>query len=160
MSRNNPIFIRLFVLVVFLLALLAFVGCEGTAPLVMGSTHLQTRDSVRTEYKHDSIYIDRIHKEYIKGDTIRIHDSIYVAQFKEIEVHDSIYFHKTDSIPYPVEVEKLVPYKSGYTRFTSWFFWIVVIIAVSCGLWRIADYTPLAPYKKAIKGLFKLKKLF
>lgn len=140
-------------------AALAMVGCAHTKVVVAPQTHSDHRDSVRTEYKHDSIYVDRWHNIITKGDTVRIHDSIYVEKWRVRELHDSVRIEVRDSIPYPVEVQVPVAYKSGYTKFTSWFFWIVLIIAICLGVWKLADYIPiLSKYKTAIKLFFKLKK--
>lgn len=137
--------------------LLFFTGCR-TQVVAVKQTHTSDHDSIRTEYKHDSIYVDRVHNIFVKGDTVRIHDSIYVEKWRVRELHDSIVKVQTDSIPYVVEVEKPVAYKSGYTRFTSWFFWIVLIIAIGLGVWKLADHIPgLSKYKSIIKLFLHIK---
>lgn len=155
--RLNDILQFALIATLYLAILCLFFSCKTQTVAIAPEIHKQDRDSIRTEYKHDSIYIDRIHKEFVKGDTVRIHDSIFVAKWYERLVHDSCYIHQTDSVPYPVEVRVNVPYKSGYTKFTSWFFWIVLIIGIGWGVWKIADYIPvLSKYKKIIKASFHL----
>ena len=55
------------------------------------------RDSV---WLHDSIHVTE------KGDTIRIEK--WHTKYIEKATHDTLYQHKTDSVPVPYPVEKLV----------------------------------------------------
>ena len=65
------------------------------------------------------------------------------------EVHDTIAVVKTDSVTTVVTVPRP---RTGYDRFCSWFFWIVVVLLLLLGAWKVADYIPaLAGYKKTIK---------
>ena len=130
MKRDNPILVQLLIAIFFCIAILAFVGCKATEPLVMVGTHDQTMDSVRIEYKRDSIFIDRVHKEIIKGDTVWIHDSIYVAVLKEILVHDSFRIEIHDSIPYKVEVQVPKKYVPKYYKNVSKGFWVLLAIVL------------------------------
>ena len=101
--KRDGVIVITIALVLLTFALL--VSCKTLPPVASGS-HTQTRDSVRTEYYYDSIYIDRWHTKWMKGDTVFIHDSIWRDRFK----HDSIFIDKfiniTDTIPVVVEVEK------------------------------------------------------
>lgn len=145
---------------------LIFPGCKSvkpiaTAPEVHNNTNdhdsntlHDRRDSI---YIHDSIYIRE------KGDTILKH--IYHTEYRDrwkhdsIFIRDSVYIH--DSIPYPVEVIKQVPVRNGYTRFTSWFFWIVLIVLLLWAAWKICDHIPACKgWTTAIKGFFKIAKWF
>lgn len=130
MKRDNPILVQLLIVIFFCIAILAFVGCKATEPLVMVGTHDQTRDGVRIEYKHDSIFIDCIHKEFIKGDTVWIHDSIYEIRYQEIEVHDSIKIEIRDSVPYKVEVQVPKKYVPKYYKNVSKGFWVLLAIVL------------------------------
>lgn len=127
MSRKFNIFILLFLL-------LCFVGCKVSTPLLTGSTHLQSKDSVRIEYKHDSIYIDRWHTIKDKGDTIYLHDSIERHFYHTLQKHDSIFISSTDTIVQTIEVEK----KSGaFWKGSGIAFWVllgVLVIGVAIGL--------------------------
>ena len=101
-------------------------GCKTQAVIV---------PEVHTEYVHDTLRMhDSIHihtREYVKGDTVH-HDSIvYVDRWRD-KIVESI---QRDSIPYPVEVEKLVPVRSGYDRFCSWAFWIIVALVLLYVAW-------------------------
>ena len=142
-----------------------FPGCKSLPPAVVpqvhnehtGHTadntskehdHLTVRDSIIYRWQHDTLYVDRWHTEFRdrwKHDSIHIHDSIHVQ----------------DSIPYPVYLEKPVPYKSGYTKFTSWFFWILVIVFLLWAAWKICDKIPATkPYTAVIRGILKIGKFF
>ncbi len=87
-------------LVLFVFALL--VSCKTLPPTLPTGTH--DRDSIRTEYVHDSIYTDRWHTIYTKGDTVFVHDSIWRDRWHT--KHDSVYINSTDTIYQTVTVEK------------------------------------------------------
>ena len=104
----------------------AFFGCK---------TQLVTVPEIHTEYVHDTLHTrDSIHiytSVYIKGDTV-YHDSIvYVDRWRDKTVETI----QRDSIPYPVEVEKIVTVRSGYDRFCSWAFWIIVALVLLYVAW-------------------------
>ena len=144
---------------------LHLVGCKSQQPIVVPKVHnehtghnadntskehdhLTVRDSIIYRWQHDTLYVDRWHTEF--RDRWR-HDSIHI--------HDSI--HVQDSIPYPVYIDKPVPYKSGYTKFTSWFFWIVVIVFLLWAAWKICERLPMTSgWTTAIKGILKIGKFF
>lgn len=76
-----------------------------------------------TKVQHDSIYIHNI-----KTDSVYIKDSIYIDRAgdtiykevwrwrtKEVMIHDTAYITKLDSVPYPVEVVKVVKKTNGFT---------------------------------------------
>lgn len=100
---------------IILVAILAFAFLSmcGCAPRVQYITKVQ-HDSiyihnVKTDsvYVKDSIYIDR------SGDTI--YKEVWRWRTKEIALHDTTVVCKTDSIPYPVEVVKVVKKTNGFT---------------------------------------------
>ena len=105
MSRNNNILQYLLLLILFGCLLLCFIGCKCPC-VATGGTHSETHDSIHTEYKHDSIYIDRWHKEIVKGDTVFVKDSVWRDRWHYINRHDSVYFNLTDTIVQTIEVEK------------------------------------------------------
>lgn len=112
-------------------------GCKVTQPVVV----TQTRDSVRveTQVRVDSIWRDRWHTEYIKGDTVHVYDSVYIDRFRWRDRVDSICVR--DSIPYPVEVQVPTRMRNGYDRFTSWGFWILItLIILRVAWWLIKKF--------------------
>ena len=57
----------------------------------------------------------------------------------KVAVHDTL--HTSDTIPQLVEVEKPVRIRNGYDRFTSWGFWIfVVLLLLRVAWWAAKTY--------------------
>lgn len=111
----------------FILCIVMF-GCKTVQPVVLPNQHQEQKDSIRTEYKHDSIYIDRWHKEYVKGDTVYIHDSIWRDRWRFKELHDSIYINQSDTIYKAVEVEKP---QSTFLRNSGIALWVILALLVA-----------------------------
>jgi hypothetical protein len=105
----------------------AFLVCFGCSPKVLPSLQPNT-DSTRVHYEtlYDSIWVDRWHVIKEKGDTIFIHDSIFIEKWREKHTRDTI--HVRDSIPY--EVPKYIRQRNNYDRFTATGFWIMIALAI------------------------------
>ena len=89
---------------VILVALL-LVGCKAkervvTVEKVRNDTTYITKHQRDSVWLHDSIHVTE------KGDTIRIER--WHTKYIEKATHDTLYQHKTDSVPVPYPVEKLV----------------------------------------------------
>ena len=130
---------------------LHLVGCKT----IQQQTAVHNRDSVRVEVRLDSIYIyehDSIWRDrWRQGDTVFVTVEKWKTRYRDKlrEVHDTIAVVKTDSVTTVVSVPRP---RTGYDRFCSWFFWIVVVLLLLLGAWKVADYIPvLAGYKKTIK---------
>lgn len=110
---------------------LSFLGCKTMKTII---TQTQ-RDSVhtRTELRVDTFWRDRWHTEKIKGDTVFIHDSIYLEKTKYLDRVDSVFVR--DSIPYPVKVPVRV--RNAYDRFTASGFWVFVGIIFLYIAWKL-----------------------
>lgn len=100
-------------------------------------TLIEYRDRVQkdTVTLTDSVYVSRYVRE--KGDTVFVTDTLFKIKYrdkiKELQVHDSI--------PYEVQVEVPVRVRNGYDRFTSWFFWIVVVLVlIRLAWWAVKKY--------------------
>jgi hypothetical protein len=162
---RTQFFAYLIAIVLTIVLCLVFHGCRSLPPAVAPEVHnnynghdrdhssargdsVIIRDSIVYRWKHDTLFVDRWHTEFRdrwRHDTLTLKDSIHVQ----------------DSVPYPVYVDRPVPYKSGYTRFTSWFFWIVLIVVLALVAFRICDKVPATkPYTTAIKAFFRIGKLF
>ena len=111
---------------------LLFSGCKTTQPLT------QTRDSVRVEFRHDSVYIyqkDSIFRDrWRAGDTVFVTVEKFKTLYKDklVEVHDTISTTQTEQIA--------VKYVPNYYRRTSTGFWIllaVLIVLVGCKVAKI-----------------------
>ena len=134
MNRQNPILIHLLLLIIGCMISLAFVGCNSVAPALPTNTSSRTSDSVRTELRIDTIYQDRWHKEYQKGDTVFIHDSIDRWHNKYVYIHDSIDNSRTDTIYRKIQVEKK---GSAFLRNSGIALWVIIgliLLAVIAGI--------------------------
>lgn len=123
-----------FLAIILVVCCLAFAGCKVSAPAVVGGTHEQTRDSIRTEYIHDSTYIDRWHTRYVKGDTVFIHDSIDRWHDRFVYIHDSIDNSRIDSIPVIVEVEKKGNVFLQRSGIALWIIIALLVVSVIVGI--------------------------
>ena len=131
MSQQNPILHWLLTALWIGCLLLAFAGCKQQQLPILPTNYAQ-RDSVRIEIQHDSVYIDRCHSIYTKGDTVYIHDSIFRDRWKY--KHDSIYFASTDTIYQQVVVEKT---GSQFLRNSGIALWVLLgllLLAVIVGI--------------------------
>ena len=117
--------------IVFLLiiACLALVGCKKIE--YVSVPQLQIRDSIVTKLQHDSIFIKVTEKQ--KNDTIYRDSIVYNYVFR----NDTIKINRTDSIPYPVEVEKLVEKKlNGYQRTMINLGWVFILAVIGYAGYR------------------------
>ena len=90
--------------IVILVALL-LVGCK-TEERVVTVEKVRNDTTYITKHQRDSVWLhDSIHVTE-KGDTIRIER--WHTKYVEKVTHDTLYQHKTDSLPVPYPVEKLV----------------------------------------------------
>ena len=111
------------VVFLILIACLAFVGCKKIE--YVSVPQVQVRDSIVTKLQHDSIFIKVTEKQ--KNDTIYRDSIVYNFVFR----NDTIRINRTDSIPYPVEVEKLVEKKlNGYQRAMIGLGWTLILAVV------------------------------
>ena len=119
---------------ILILAAVLVVSCKTVTPTLPTNSHDSSRDSIRTEYVHDSVYIDRWHTQYMKGDTCYIHDSIDRWRNKYVYIHDSIDNSRIDTIYQTVHIEK--PYKQFLVNsgIALWVLIVLFIIAVIIGI--------------------------
>ena len=105
-------------------------GCKTTQPLT------QTRDSVRVEFRHDSVYIwqhDSIFRDrWRAGDTVFVTVEKFKTLYKDklVEVHDTISTTQTEQIA--------VKYVPNYYRRTSTGFWILLAVLIVLVGWKVA----------------------
>ena len=111
-------------LIGFLLwVLFGMVGCKTVKPIA------QTRDSIRVEIRHDSVFVfkhDSIFRDrWRSGDTVFVTVEKFKTLYRDklVEVHDTIATTQTDTI----EV-KVVP---NYYRRVSTGFWILLVILLA-----------------------------
>lgn len=122
MQRQNPILLHMLILLLGMMVVLAFVGCKTCKPIV------EIRDSVRVEYKHDSVYVykhDSIFRDrWRSGDTVYVNVERWAVRYKDkiVEVHDTIATVQTE-----IQELKVVP---AYYKGCSIVLWILVALAV------------------------------
>lgn len=104
-------------------AIFFFSGCKSVQPLT------QSRDSVRVEVRHDSVYIfrhDSIFRDrWRAGDTVFITVEKYKTLYRDklIEVHDTITDTRTEQVA--------VRYVPDYYKRVSTGFWILLAILLA-----------------------------
>ena len=111
-----------------LFVICCFVSCKSQQMPTLLNSSDRSHDSIRTEYVHDSVYIDRWHKEIQKGDTIWIHDSIDRWRNKYVYIHDSIDNSRTDTIYQTVEIEKK---GSTFLRNSGIALWVIIALIIA-----------------------------
>ena len=100
--------------------MLAFSGCTTTRYVPV--EHRTTDTVYQSKLQRDSVWLhDSIHVSE-KGDTIRIER--WRTKYISKEVHDTIYQSKTDSIPVPYPVEKLVPRERSKVE------WALIVVGI------------------------------
>ena len=96
----------------------------------------QTKDSVRIEYRHDSIYFyqhDSIFRDrWRAGDTVYVTVEKWLTRWKDktVEIHDTIRTQETQTIE--------VKYVPNYYKRVSTGFWILLAILIVIVGWKIA----------------------
>ena len=113
------------ILFLILIETLFLVSCKKIEYVYVPKVQTLTRDSIVTKLQHDSIYIKVTEKQ--KNDTIYRDSIVYNFVFR----NDTIRTNRTDSIPYPVEVEKLIEKKlNGYQRTMIGFGWTFILLII------------------------------
>lgn len=113
------------IILLILIVCLAFVGCKKIEYVYVPKVQTLTRDSIVTKTQHDSIFIKVTEKQ--KNDTIYRDSIVYNFVFR----NDTIKVNRTDTIPYPVEVERLVEKKlNGYQRTMISLGWTLILLVV------------------------------
>lgn len=111
------------IILFLIVACLALVGCKKIEYVYIPK--VQVRDSIVTKMHHDSIFIKVTEKQ--KNDTIYRDSIVYNFVFR----NDTIKINRTDSIPYPVEVEKLVEKKlNGYQHTMIGLGWVLILAVI------------------------------
>ena len=127
-------------------AALFFAGLLFMALLL---TSCKSQPVVVTEYrdrvKHDTIERERVDSVrvvryvYIKGDTVHITDT--VEKYRNVWRDRVQVEYVRDSVPYVQEVQVPVRMRNGYDRFTSFGFWMLILLAlVRLAWWVVKKY--------------------
>lgn len=108
---------------------LHLVGCKTTQPLT------QMRDSVRVEFRHDSVYIwqhDSIFRDrWRAGDTVFVTVEKFKTLYKDklVEVHDTIALTQTEQVA--------VKYVPDYYKRVSAGFWVLLVILLAIVAFKV-----------------------
>lgn len=111
------------IVIALIAAIFFFSGCKTVQPLT------QSRDSVRVEVRHDSVYIfrhDSIFRDrWLAGDTVFVTVEKYKTLYRDklIEVHDTITDTRTEQVA--------VRYVPDYYKRVSAGFWILLAIMLA-----------------------------
>ena len=111
------------IVIALIAAIFFFSGCKTVQPLT------QSRDSVRVEVRHDSVYIfqhDSIYRDrWRAGDTVFVTVEKYKTLYRDklIEVHDTITDTRTEQVA--------VRYVPDYYKRVSAGFWILLAILLA-----------------------------
>ena len=126
--------IMVLILTIFFCICFFLGGCKSQQPLVQ----------VRELVIHDTLrntrieWRDRVRNVYTKGDTVFIHDSVAYVLHDSIEKKVEVQVH--DSIPYEVPIEKPVHVRSGYDKFVSWGFWLLIAAILAFVAFKIVKW--------------------
>ena len=113
------------IILLLIVICLCLVSCKKIEYVYVPKVQTLTRDSIVTKTQHDSIFIKVTEKQ--KNDTIYRDSIVYNFVFR----NDTIKVNRTDSIPYPVEVEKLVEKKlNGYQRTMIGLGWTFILLII------------------------------
>ena len=113
------------IILLLIVICLCLVSCKKIEYVYVPKVQTLTRDSIVTKLQHDSIFIKVTEKQ--KNDTIYRDSIVYNFVFR----NDTIRVNRTDSIPYPVEVEKLVEKKlNGYQRTMISLGWVLILAVI------------------------------
>ena len=119
-----------------------FAGLIFMALLLTGC---KSQPVVVTEYrdrvKHDTIERERVDSVrvvryvYVKGDTVHITDT--VEKYRNVWRDRVQMEYVRDSVPYVQEVQVPVRMRNGYDRFTSWGFWLLILLELARLAWWV-----------------------
>lgn len=123
---------------VLILALVLLLLSSCTSQAVLPAA----RDSVRIEerIRVDSVWRDRWHTEYIKGDTLFVRDSVFIDRVRAERLIDSVLIRDTIE----VRVEVPTQTRSGYDRMVARGFWVLLVLILLRVAWIVLKrYTKL-----------------
>lgn len=102
-------------------------SCKGVTPALPTNVSSSDSNNNHTENRIDTVYRDRWHTEYMRGDTLIIHDSIDRWRIRNVYIHDSIYNSRIDTIYQQVQVEKK---GSAFLQNSGIALWVLIALAV------------------------------
>jgi len=116
-------------------AIIMFSACSCGVSKEYKSSVSEFRDTVyvvKSDVRVDSIWRDRVQYVEVRGDSVVIRDSVVVEKWRYRNVGDTLwklqYIYLSDTIE--VQSATVVRERSGYDKFCSWAFWIIVALAL------------------------------
>lgn len=150
-QQNSAIVAAWVAMLLLTLAAILLSGCKTKTIVVTEYRDRQVHD---TTLLVDSVWRDRWHTEYLRGDTIFIRDSVFVDRYKYRDKVVEVV--QRDSVPYEVVVEVEKRVRNGYDKFVSGWFWATAILLLLIVAFWICDKIPATkPYTTIVKGWFK-----
>lgn len=121
-----------------LLVLIAVVvtGCKSVQTVAVPQVRVEVVHD--TVIRTDSVYNDRVHHVYEKGDTVHIIDSVFLYKFQYLD--KTVEVQKTDTTTVVQEVQVPVRVRNWYDKATSWGFWLLLIAILACVAFKIAKW--------------------
>ena len=128
------------VLILGLLVLWALCSCTKTEYITVEKVRTDT--TYITKHQRDSIWLHDSIQVTEKGDTVRIEK--WHTKYVEKQVHDTLYKSKSDSIPVPYPVIKVVEKPLSKTQKGLMFIGLLTLMAViTWGGWKLKRFLPL-----------------
>lgn len=133
-----------FWLFIILLAVGWLTSCTTTK--VVTVEKVKTDTTYITKHQRDSVWLHDSIRVSEKGDTIRIEK--WHTKYISKEVHDTLYRAKTDSIPVPYPVEKIVPAELSWWQQARihlaniLLFGLVIVGIIMLGKWHLKKLKP------------------
>lgn len=143
MEQIDKDFIKLEAILVGILIgllLLLFASCTTTEYVTV--ERVRTDTTYITKHQRDSIWLHDSIQVTEKGDTVRIEK--WHTKYVEKQVHDTLYKSKSDSIPVPYPVIKVVEKPLSKTQKGLMFIGLLTLMAViTWGGWKLKRFLPL-----------------
>lgn len=119
-----------FKLLLVIMILTIFVGCKTTQPCIPTET---VRDSIRTEYKLDSIYLYERDSIYLDRTKDTIYKEVYRYRYKDKLVlkHDTVYVDKK------IENTEYIKYTPTFYKVCTWGFFILLLLTIGLIILKI-----------------------
>lgn len=111
---------------ILILLLVIMIGCKTMQPTI-GTTTKNDSISVRTEFVHDTTYIEKTREVTKTSDTIRIYDSIVIYKFRDRVKTDTLLRYHSDTTQVVQYVEKPI---APFVRNSCIALWIIIGVAI------------------------------
>lgn len=111
-----------------MILLVTMVGCKTMQPTV-GTTIRNDSISVRTEYVHDTTFIEKLREVIKTPDTIYIHDSIVIYKFRDRVKTDTLVRYHSDTTQI-VNTEYIDKPIAPFVRNSCIALWVIIGVAI------------------------------